>query len=69
MKIVFLETSQNLQENNCAKVSFLKSSPATVQIKKPWHRCFPVNFAKFLRSVIAMFRILRVKLKRKASLD
>ena len=24
--------------------------PATLLKKRPWHRCFPVNFAKFLRS-------------------
>ena len=38
---MFLEISQNLQENICTRVSFLK--------KRLWHRCFPVNFAKFLR--------------------
>ena len=37
---VFLEISQNPQENTCAKDSLLK--------KKLWQRCFPVNFAKFL---------------------
>ena len=35
---VFLEISQNSQENICA----IK--------KRPWHICFPVNFAKFLRT-------------------
>ena len=34
VKKVFLEISQNLQENTFARVSFLM--------------CFPVNFAKFL---------------------
>ena len=24
--------------------------PATLFKKRPWHRCFPVKFAKFLRS-------------------
>ena len=38
VKEVFLEISQNSQENTCAWVSFFKI-----------HRCFPVNFAKFLR--------------------
>ena len=41
-KKVFLEISQNSQENTCTRVCFL--------IKKLWHRCFPVNFAKFLRT-------------------
>ena len=34
----FLEISQNLQENVC------------VLVKRLWHWCFPVNFAKFLRT-------------------
>ena len=43
-KKVVLEISQNLQENTCARVSFL------IKLKKRlWHRCFPVNFVKFLR--------------------
>ena len=42
VKKVFLEISQNSQENTCARVSFL--------IKRLWHRCFPMNFAKFLRT-------------------
>ena len=40
MKKVFIKISQKLQENTCARVSFL--------IK--WHRCFPVNFAKLLKN-------------------
>ena len=42
VKKVFVEISQNSQENTCARVSFLK--------KRLWHRCFPVNFVKFLRT-------------------
>ena len=42
MKHVFLKISQNSQESTCARVSFLLK-------KRLWHRCFPVNFAKFLR--------------------
>ena len=44
VKKVFLEISQNSQENTCARVSFL----ITLLKKRPWHRCFPVNFVKFL---------------------
>ena len=33
-----LEILQNSQENTCARV------------KRLWHRCFPVNFAKFVRT-------------------
>ena len=35
VKKVFLEISQNSQESNCARI---------------WHRCFSVNFGKFLRT-------------------
>ena len=38
----FLEISQNSHENACVRVPFLK--------KRPWHMCFSVNFAKFLRT-------------------
>ena len=41
VKKVFLEISQNSQENTCA---------CTLLKKRLWHRCFPVNFAKFLRT-------------------
>ena len=48
---MLLEISQNSQENNCARVSFLtKLQAATLFKKRYWHRCFPVNFAKFLRT-------------------
>ena len=52
VKQVILETSQNSQENTYAPVSFLikLQRPATVLKKRPWHRCFPVNFAKYLRT-------------------
>ena len=55
MKKVFLEISQNSQENACARVSFLIKLQVWVCnfIKKRfWYRCFPVNFAKFLRTPI-----------------
>ena len=53
MKKVFLEISQNSKENTCASVFFNKVAglwPATLLKKRPWHRCFPVNFAKFLKN-------------------
>ena len=46
-KKVFLEVSQNSQENTCARVSFL---PAALLKKRLWHRCFPVIFVKFLKT-------------------
>ena len=45
VKKVFLKIWQNLQENLCARVSFL----IKLQLKKRlWHKCFPVNIGKFL---------------------
>ena len=44
---VFLEISENSQENTCAKV---KAMPATLSKKRLWHRYFSINFAKFLRT-------------------
>ena len=41
MKRASLEILQNSQENTCARVSSLK--------KELWRKCFPVDFAKFLR--------------------
>ena len=50
-KKTFLEILQNLQENTCAIDSFLIKFQAVTSVKKNlWHRCFPVNFAKFLRA-------------------
>ena len=40
----FLEISQNSRENTYAR------EPATLLKKSLWHRCFPVNFTKFLRT-------------------
>ena len=42
VKKLFLETSQNSQENTRARVSLFK--------KRFWHSCFPVKFVKFLRT-------------------
>ena len=68
VKKVFVKISQNSQENTCVKVSFLTyqsfffnkvTSPrlATLFKKRIWHRCFPVNFAKFLRTPSFMERL------------
>ena len=54
VKKVFLEISQNSQENTCAgdyffnKVAGLRL--ATLLKKRLWHKCFLMNFAKFLRT-------------------
>ena len=50
---MFLEISQNSQENTCARVSFLiKLQAETCNFikKELWHRCFLVNFVKFIRT-------------------
>ena len=52
VKNVFLEISQNSQESTCARVSFFNKvaglKTATLLKQILWHRCVPVNFAKFL---------------------
>ena len=45
-KKVFLKISQNSQETTWEP----GLRPATLLKKRLWHTCFPVNFAKFLRS-------------------
>ena len=45
IKKVFLEISQNSQENTCARIFFNK-----VEKKRLQHRCFLANFTKFLRT-------------------
>ena len=45
---LFLEISQNSQENICARVSFLIRVTFLKQIL--WHRYFPVSFLKFIRT-------------------
>ena len=48
-KKIFLEISQNSQENTCARDFFFAGlRPASLLIKSLWCRCFPVNFEKFL---------------------
>ena len=34
----------------CQSLFFNTVRPATLLIKRPWHRCFPLNSAKFLRT-------------------
>ena len=59
VKKVFLKISRNSLENTCAIVSFLiklhaakrhSSRHVTLLKKRLWDWCFPVNFAKFLRT-------------------
>ena len=46
---MFLKISQNSQKNTCARVSFLIKLQTLLR-KRRWHRRFPVNFTKFLRT-------------------
>ena len=55
VKKVFLKIVQNSQGNTCARVSGLR--PATLFKKRLWHRCFPMNFAKFLRTPFFIERV------------
>ena len=67
VKKVFLEISQNSQENTCARVSFLitlQAQSATLLKMRPWRRCFPVNFVKFLRTLFATTHLWWLLLKR-----
>ena len=47
---MFFEISQNSQENTCASLFFFFLRPATLLKSRFRHRCFPVNFVKFLRT-------------------
>ena len=58
----FLEISQNSQENTCAMLG-----PATLLKKRLWHRCFPVNFVKFLRTPFLQNTSGRLLFKREVS--
>ena len=50
---VFVELSQNLQESTCPRASFLIKLQASASLnKRLWHKCYLVNFAKFLRTPI-----------------
>ena len=49
---VFPKILQISQENICARASLVIKLQAACNIikKRPWYKCFPVNFAKFLRT-------------------
>ena len=52
-KKVFLKISQNSSENTCIRVSVLIKllvSACNFIKKRFWHRCFPMNSAKFSRA-------------------
>ena len=52
-KKMFFIISQISQESTCANLFLNKVAdlrPATLLKKRLWHRCFPVNITKFLRT-------------------
>ena len=51
-----------MSESIFNKVAGLR--PATLSKKRPWHRCFPVNFAKFLRTSFLQNTFGRLLLKK-----
>ena len=55
LKNVVLKISQNSLENTCVAISFLikvQARPATLLKKRLQNRCFPVNFVKYLRTLL-----------------
>ena len=66
MKKVFIVILENSKENVCARVSFLIKlqasglRPETLLKKRLWHRCFSVNFAKFLKTSFLLTEHLRM---------
>ena len=49
---MFLKILQNSQQNTYARASFLRKLPPTLFEKRLWHMCFPVNFAKLLKTPV-----------------
>ena len=74
VKKLFLEVSQNSQEKTPVSESFFNKvaslRTATLFKKRLWHRCFPVNFAIFLRTpfLTEQLRWLLLKLSLSKSL-
>ena len=66
IKKVLLKIMENSLENSSARVSFLKNfaglKPATLFKKRLWHSCFPVSFAKFLRTDFKLIISIRLKI-------
>ena len=69
VKKMSLEIWQNSQENTCARVSFsikLQAEACNFIKKRLWHRCFPMNVAKFLRTpfyIEHLWRLLQKRMK------
>ena len=50
---MFLKILQNSHGNTCARVFLNKVAVLNFIKKRLWHRCFPVNFANFLKNTFS----------------
>ena len=60
---MFLEKFGRIHRKTLVPESFSCRRPATLLKKRRWHRCFPVNFAKFLRTSFRIEHLLWLLLK------
>ena len=62
VKRLFLKISQNVQENTCARISFLINlqAPATLLKKETGARVFSCEFSKILKSIFFTEHLLRL---------
>ena len=51
IKTGVLQVSQNSQESACARIYLLILRPISLLKKRLWHRCLPVDFVKFKRTL------------------
>ena len=54
-KVFFKNFAKYTEKHLCQSLFFNKVAglrPATLLKKRPWYRCFPVNFAKFFKNTL-----------------
>ena len=61
-KIVRLSQVEPILEPTTPTTPTSGMRPATLLKKRPWHRCFPVNFVEFLRTVFFTEHVWRLLL-------
>ena len=76
---IFMTAATTLSLSSTYKTSIRKGQkePPTLLKKRLWHRCFPVNFAKFLRTPLLQSTsgrlplkgLLTIKIKKKKNID
>ena len=73
VKKMLLKNSQNSQEKTYARISSFSKAAGlglTILLKeKLWHGCFPVNFAKYLRTPIFAEHLWRLFLSAKSLIN